>query len=233
MGLIYKATSKTSGKSYIGLTSRTLEERKQEHYYQAKGEHKTYAFYNAISKYGFDDFEWTIIFETDDFNELQRYECYFIGKHNTFENGYNSTVGGEGFLGVTKPKGEQNWKSKISDETAKEIVRLLTETDLSSREISEITGVGKSTVRNIANGSSWTHLYAIPPKQQKERKHIRAVGMNAPTTKLTENEVLEIRRLYKNGMSGKDISEKFPHVERSNIYRIVKYQTWKHLKEVE
>jgi hypothetical protein len=44
MGLIYKATSKTSGKSYIGLTSRTLEERKQEHYYQAKGEHKTYAF---------------------------------------------------------------------------------------------------------------------------------------------------------------------------------------------
>jgi hypothetical protein len=25
MGLIYKATSKTSGKSYIGLTSRTLD----------------------------------------------------------------------------------------------------------------------------------------------------------------------------------------------------------------
>ncbi len=52
--IIYKHTSKTSGKSYIGLTKGTIEKRLWEHLLKSlKG--KNTHFHNAIRKYGIDD----------------------------------------------------------------------------------------------------------------------------------------------------------------------------------
>ena len=54
--LIYKATNIINNKSYIGLTTRTLQERKLEHLRHTKTEN-TY-FHRAINEYGKDNFLW-------------------------------------------------------------------------------------------------------------------------------------------------------------------------------
>ena len=60
--LIYKATNIINNKSYIGLTTRTLQERKLEHLRHTKTEN-TY-FHRAINEYGKDNFLWEIIDDT-------------------------------------------------------------------------------------------------------------------------------------------------------------------------
>ena len=52
-GYIYKCTCVISGKSYVGLTTKTIEERKKEH------------LHSAIRKYGIENFEWSIVEEIE------------------------------------------------------------------------------------------------------------------------------------------------------------------------
>ena len=74
--LIYKATSKTSGKSYIGKTTNTLKQRVGEHIRKSKKSKHTNHFHNAIKKYGKDDFVWEILDTCDSEEELN---IIFIG----------------------------------------------------------------------------------------------------------------------------------------------------------
>lgn len=61
-------------------------------------------------------------------------------------------------------------KSRITEEKAKEVVKLLLETKLSLKKISEKTGVVYSTVVNINQGKAWKELYDTPPYQQNPRR---------------------------------------------------------------
>jgi predicted GIY-YIG superfamily endonuclease len=56
-GLIYKATNKVNGKSYIGLTTQDFETRKNQHIYNALNNFSTGVFAKAIIKYGQENFE--------------------------------------------------------------------------------------------------------------------------------------------------------------------------------
>lgn len=93
--LIYKVTNKINNKSYIGLTTRTLEERKSEHLRHTYSEN-TY-FHRAINKYGKENFLWEIIDDTSkSLKELKEKETYYIKYFNTLApNGYNISAGGE------------------------------------------------------------------------------------------------------------------------------------------
>ena len=99
---IYKATNKISGKSYIGFCSR-WPNRKKEHLnesYREKSDCYNTHFHKAIRKYGFESFEWEIIYESHDGEHtLKIMEPHFISQYDTFQNGYNQTQGGEGSLG--------------------------------------------------------------------------------------------------------------------------------------
>ena len=99
--MIYKMTSLTSGKSYIGK-SINVERRIVKHLKDAmKG--STLHFHRAIKCYGIDDFELTVLeqlFETD--NECEK---YWIAYYDTYNNGYNMTLGGDGgYTGGFKPE---------------------------------------------------------------------------------------------------------------------------------
>ena len=100
-GIIYKYTS-PSGKSYIGQTVKE-NKRKAQHKrsaYNINDSAYNSPFHKAIRKYGWDSFTYeilyTIIHEDEQFirDELNKMETYYIGKYDTFENGYNCTVGG-------------------------------------------------------------------------------------------------------------------------------------------
>ena len=89
MGVIYKATSKTSLKSYIGQT-KNFEQRKKQHLQSPP----LYPFQRALQKYGHQDFEWTIL-ETCPLSKLDEREIYWIAYYDTYHNGYNATQGGD------------------------------------------------------------------------------------------------------------------------------------------
>jgi predicted GIY-YIG superfamily endonuclease len=88
-------TSKTSNKSYIGYTGKTVSERLKKHYQNAIDGINTH-FYRAIRKYGIDDFITVILWKGKDKSEALRLEKHFIERFNTLSEGYNMTTGGDG-----------------------------------------------------------------------------------------------------------------------------------------
>jgi len=127
---IYKAVSKTTGKVYIGQTTQTLQERINQHNSHAYGHQYNYHFHNAIRKYGSEDFTYEII--EDDIKTIEvlnEREKYWIAYYNSYYDGYNSTLGGEGCV-------------RRDDEM---IVKLFKE-GYTTQEICEITGYNRQTI---------------------------------------------------------------------------------------
>jgi len=107
--IVYKTTNKINGKFYIGITTKSLEIRKKAH--QAHSKVKGFAFYKAIRKYGWENFEWSIIdssAQTEE--ELNQLEIEYIDK---LKPQYNMTKGGVGPLGLSFNH-SQPTKDKIS-----------------------------------------------------------------------------------------------------------------------
>lgn len=89
---IYKITNKINNKSYIGLSS-DIERRFVEHRRRKDGRNKV--LYRAFTLYGLENFEFSII-ELCNATQLPEREKYWIAYYDTYNNGYNETLGGEG-----------------------------------------------------------------------------------------------------------------------------------------
>lgn len=97
--VIYKAINKINDKSYIGQTIRGIEIRKSEHLNDTFNKKSQSYFHKAIRKYGKENFEWEILCECKDIDELNKMEKHYIKEYNTFIDsggGYNMTTGGDG-----------------------------------------------------------------------------------------------------------------------------------------
>ena len=94
MGIVYKITNKVNKKSYIGITTRTVEIRWKEHINDSKV-YTNRPLYRAFNKYGLDSFILEVLEEVPDFL-LHKKEIMCIKIFNTYKNGYNATLGGDG-----------------------------------------------------------------------------------------------------------------------------------------
>lgn len=121
-GIIYKITNNINGKVYIGQTSKkrgfldryphkgTGIERVYNFHKKNKDRGDGYNVYllNSIEKYGFNAFTveevFDIAFSKDELNEK---EMYYIQYFDSFVNGYNSTLGGEGTSGTHSLSGKE------------------------------------------------------------------------------------------------------------------------------
>lgn len=56
----------------------------------------TYKLYNAMNKYGKENFVCEVLEENVPIDKLNDREIYYIEKYDSFNNGYNSTKGGDG-----------------------------------------------------------------------------------------------------------------------------------------
>lgn len=92
-GVIYKATNRKTGQSYIGATCHSIKQRQLDHIERALREEDG-KFQNAIATYGKDAFEWTMIDTASTVNELAEKEKKYILNYCTKEDGYNSDSGG-------------------------------------------------------------------------------------------------------------------------------------------
>lgn len=108
---IYKITNLLNKKIYIGC-SKNIEHRWIAHKSESIIETNpayNYTIHKAFRKYGLDNFKFEIIEITEEKDLFER-EKYWINKYNSYENGYNETLGGD--TGPSMP-GEKNPNSKL------------------------------------------------------------------------------------------------------------------------
>lgn len=101
-GIIYRYIS-PNGKSYIGQTTN---ERKRKICFNNKKYYSGSRLDNAIKKYGAENFTYEVLYRNEyktikeaieDLNEKER---EYIDKFDSYRNGYNMTIGGEGVRGL-------------------------------------------------------------------------------------------------------------------------------------
>ena len=94
-GFIYKITNTINGKSYIGQTIQNVKDRFYQHCAtKCSKAVLDMAIHRAIKKYGKSNFTVEVIEEIDSVNLNDR-ERYWIKYYNSYNNGYNSTKGGQ------------------------------------------------------------------------------------------------------------------------------------------
>ncbi|MBT2690643.1 helix-turn-helix domain-containing protein [Bacillus sp. ISL-47] len=228
--IIYKATNTVNGKVYIGLTSKSLTRRVWEH--RSKMNSGGYFhFHHALRKYGFEAFTWDVIDSAIFYGDLKEKEKYWIAFYDSFNNGYNSTLGGDGTIGYDGRKGEKNHNSLITDEQAKEIVDLLRKNIMSFKEIAEKVGTSIKTVQHINYGDAWTHVYeGDPPCTFREEVWGGGKGEQfVSRVTVTEAQVIEIKRLLAEKVPAPKIAKQF-NVRKDVINHIKYKQSWAWLK---
>ena len=111
--IIYRHT--INKKSYIGYSSKTLEERLKDHIKESINGSDRH-FHRAIRKYGTEHIISEVIDTVVSRETALEKERHYITIHDTFRNGYNMTLGGDG--GNTKKgyteKEMSDWKDKAS-----------------------------------------------------------------------------------------------------------------------
>lgn len=155
-GKIYKITNKINGKIYVGQTTKTLEERFQKHCWGTTEKdkyHLNMAIKKAIKKYGKENFTIELIEEVET-TKLDEREVYWISFYNSYNKGYNRTLGGQN--GATR-KCSLNWTQENEVIEAKYL-------GYSSKEIGEAYNIDRSTVHNIFK----RHNLKMPSKRNLE-----------------------------------------------------------------
>lgn len=143
-GIIYKYTS-PSGKVYIGQT--TNERKRRKKFLNPNEDYAGLKINNARLKYGPESFDYEVL-EKKVYNsseecieELNKLEIYYIGKYDSFKNGYNMSIGGEGSSGY-----------KMTDEQkAKHTKRMLENNPFKGHKHTEETkrAIGKANSKAV------------------------------------------------------------------------------------
>lgn len=107
--VVYMATSKISGKRYIGITSQVLEVRVAQHFARARRQISKGAFDRALRKYGRDGFIWVVLEECESVTVALAREIEIIC---SMRPEYNSTKGGDGARGYRMSRAS---RKRLSD----------------------------------------------------------------------------------------------------------------------
>lgn len=153
MALIYKFTNKINGQAYIGKTIRPLYVRYNEHRRDCKkylkdDKNNNIPLYNAVGSYGgWHNFTLEIIEKDIPLEEIDKKEQYYISFYNTYNDGYNATLGGEG--GRTS--------SKLNDDAVSSIIQMLLDENnlLSIPQIAKYFNINPSVISCINCGKAW------------------------------------------------------------------------------
>lgn len=111
MGYIYKIYNDINNKIYIGKTVTSISKRWSQH----RHDYLIYDWhlYKAMRKYGFEHFFIEQIEESDNLLLNER-EKYWIEYYDSYKNGYNSTVGGDGRNQLDRELVKQKWEQGLS-----------------------------------------------------------------------------------------------------------------------
>ena len=162
---IYKITNNINSHSYIGQ-SINIEERWRHHKrYDIK--RSQYPLYRAFEKYGLNNFSWEILEECSE-EELDTKEEYYIQLYNTYLQGYNQTLGGQG---------SKHYSIKLSAEDINIIYDLLLNSNIPQNDIAQMFNVGADTISEINQGKTRINPnLSYPLRINKYKKYCKRCG---------------------------------------------------------
>ena len=243
---IYKYQNKYNGHIYIGK-SIDIEQRQYNHEYSAWHENaQDYdsQFHQAVRKYkGFDAFDYEVIAELtpEEYTPklLSELEKFFIKYYNSYKNGYNATEGGDDYFGNNRIHlGESNGRALLTEEDVK-YIRECYNAHIPFREIyvEYQNKISKRGLQKVWWFETWKNIY--PEYHTEENKYWHSHNAKANSSeiasqnqrKFTEEQVKEMRNAYENGMTPKEVWQKYsPSSAWSTVYNVITYQTYKDIK---
>lgn len=229
--IIYKAENLINGKVYIGKTVQTLNRRKQIHIAQSKRGIKFY-FHYALNKYGSNNFEWTIIAETDSKENLSDLERFYISEYKKNYKVYNMTEGGEGAIGEENYFygkhfiGEKNphYGKRHSEET-KKIISEKNKGMVAHNKGISMSEEQKKKISESKKGKSNIKLKGrIITEEQKKKQSIAMKGRTSPNKgkSMGEEQKKKLSLYLKGKMSGENnpmYGKKRPDLSERNKQR--------------
>lgn len=237
---IYMVINKINDKKYIGQAKDINKRFKAHHLSDYKNPNNccyNTKFYQALRKYGIDNFD-VVILALCPVEQLDKLETEYIAKFDTYKNGYNSTLGGQNWsdnihseeteLKRQKTreqnqslKGENHPRAKMTNQ---EVINVR-QRYINGEPMDEIYNdykeryPNKDTFKRIVLGETYKDVGNIPTKSQI--KHTNA--------KLTEQQVREIRERYAaEKISYAKLGEEYG-ISSSSIYQIIKRKTYQHI----
>lgn len=136
--LIYKHTNRTNNKIYIGQTIETANP--EVRWRKGSGYKNQPKFYRAIKKYGWDNFTHEILEFCETLEQANLREQYWIAHYDSFNVGYNSSMGG------AIP--QYFCKAIYQLDENKTILNLFA----STREAERLTGVSQTNISKCCRG---------------------------------------------------------------------------------
>ena len=198
-------------------------------------------FYQALRKYGLSSFKFELLEECS-VSELNEKEIYWINYYNTFENGYNSTLGGNNFspninLKETEEKrmltrnknnslkSENHPRAKLKNEEVLKIRKRYILGENAKNIYEDYKDLySYDSFKRIIFGYAYKNVGNIPPKET-----IRYTNKNKSIGKLNKDIVLSIRDDYSTKKyTYKQLSIKY-NLSISNIGKIVNFQLYKNI----
>lgn len=223
---VYKITY-PNNKVYVGC-SKDLRRRMWEH---NGTKNKTFND-SAIEEFGKVE-EVEVLYTSDDVDELERVESYWIERLDATnpDKGYNVS----GYGNCAGKKGSNSQCSKLTDGEVFSIRERKSKGE-SKKDIyvDYESKISFSGFENIWLGDGYTDILPevidLFDRYTKSEKISDAnKGDNNGNAKLTRKDVLKIRELYDGGMRAFEVSKLYPQVSQSQIRRICKRETWKQI----
>lgn len=213
-GNIYKITNKINNKSYIGCTINTIKKRFEEHVYRCFNTDINTKLYNSIKKYGIENFTIELL-ETCDVNLIYSKEREYISKFNTYENGLNSTFGGEGCLGYVH-----------SNEIRKKISKALKNGNShKGKTYDELYGKNKEEEKEKRRVSVKKYWESLTDEEKNERsKKIKETLRKK--SKYPIEVIKEIKNKITSGSKVKELMVQYPKVKSSFFYELKNGRRW-------
>lgn len=213
---IYFIENLVNHKGYVGMTSRSVEERMSNHIRNARNGSECF-IHKAIRKYEGCNFDIVTIDVADSKEEAFELESKWIRRFDTYKSGYNMNPGGGGKIG------SDHYKTDLKEKDVIKIRKIYANEDKKCREIAKIFSTTEASVVQIVRGDSWSNVGGpISTGKDWGDKHGRC--------KLTEKEVIEIRSRYsKENISQEQLGSEYD-VSQSAVYEIVNGKTWSNLE---
>lgn len=206
---IYKYTNKINGQIYIGQSS-DISSRYEQHIYDAAKRAKT-VIDKAIQKYGIENFNFEIIEECSK-EELDSREKYWIQYYDSYNNGYNSTIGGKTLREENHPRAflTNHEVYDIRNKYAQGIPFRTVYSEYSS------SGISKRGFKKIWSGETWTSINM--DVYTKENKAIQVkntghsedqIGLSSLDRAIKQDEIDNFVKDFNNGMPINQIAKKY------------------------
>ena len=163
--VVYKITNTANGKSYIGITTTSIEKRWREHRCAANLGNNL-PLYRAIRKYGVDAFHVETVDKASSIDELKQKERDLIASLGTYylgDCGYNMTDGGDGVQFVNRARGESSPSAVLTEQIVRFIrdpeLQAVNNADMASKVLDAFgLKFNVDTIKCARNGKNWKHL---------------------------------------------------------------------------